>query len=128
MKKIIAMLLSFSLLNMSLWADEIKFKHILSTDTHKKRMPVHAPAAFIEDHTLTFDPSCIGCTITLLQDDIIIYSATVEENDNMEGEVVLPDYLTGVFELQLKSNNQIEKRTRSLSEAVEIAKRIDKNP
>ena len=102
MKKFIAILLSMSLLNMSLWADEIKFKHILSTDTHNRRMPAHAPTAFIEDHTITFDSSCIGSTITLLQDDIIIYSATVEENDDMEGEVVLPDYLTGVFELQLE--------------------------
>lgn len=66
------------------------------------RSPIHFPNAYIDGHTITFDSSCIGCSITLLQDDIIIYSATVEENDDMEGEVVLPDYLTGVFELQLE--------------------------
>lgn len=66
------------------------------------RSPIRIPNAYIDGHILTFDSSCIGCTITLLQDDIIIYSATVEENDNMEGEVVLPDYFTGMFELQLE--------------------------
>ncbi len=85
-----------------------KRSEVLLTSSFRKdiegptRAPIRIPEAYIEDHNLTFDSSCIGCTITLLQDDIIIYSATVEENDSMEGEVVLPDYLAGVFELQLE--------------------------
>ena len=102
MKKILSIIICCFSPLLYINADDINLKPTHSTDVQQKRTPIRTPDASIEDHTLTFDSSCIGCTITLLQDDIIIYSATVEENDNMEGEVVLPDYLTGMFELQLE--------------------------
>lgn len=66
------------------------------------RTPIRIPEAFIEDYTLTFDSSCIGCNVTLLQDDIVIFTAIVEENDDMEGEVVLPEFLEGQYEIRLE--------------------------
>ena len=66
------------------------------------RTPIRIPSVYIDGNILTFDASCIGCTISLVQDDEVIYTATVVETDDWEGEVVLPEYLTGVFELQLQ--------------------------
>lgn len=66
------------------------------------RSPIRIPSVYIDGNILTFDASCIGCTISLVQDDEVIYTATVVETDDWEGEVVLPEYLTGVFELQLQ--------------------------
>ena len=83
-------------------AEEVKFKPVRGSIGHSNRSPIRIPDAYIDGHTLTFDASCVGCTLTLVQDNIIVYSATVEENENGEGEVVLPDYLTGKYELQLQ--------------------------
>lgn len=62
------------------------------------RIPMRIPEASIEDHTLFFDLSCIGCSIQLLQDDVMVYSDVVDEN----GEVQLPANLSGVYQLQLQ--------------------------
>lgn len=74
-----------------------------NTEHHNlSRTPIRIPDVFIEDYTLTFDSSCIGCNVTLLQDDIVIFTAIVEENDDMEGEVVLPEFLEGQYEIRLE--------------------------
>ncbi|MBQ6964594.1 MAG: hypothetical protein IJP82_02740 [Bacteroidaceae bacterium] len=35
----------------------------------KPRTPIAIPEAYIDGYTLTFDSSCIGCTITLLNEN-----------------------------------------------------------
>ena len=65
----------------------------------KHRNPILVPEAYIDGYTLTFDTSCIGCPITLLdEDENIVFTAIV----NAEGIVNLPDTLSGTFELQLE--------------------------
>lgn len=64
----------------------------------RPRSPIQAPYVSIEDYTLFFDSSCIGCTIDLLQGDVIVYSDVVDEN----GEIQLPSNFSGVYQLQLK--------------------------
>lgn len=62
------------------------------------RSPIYQPHIFIEYNTLFFDFSCIGCSIQLLQDDIVVYTDVVNE----DGEIILPDCLSGVYQLQLQ--------------------------
>lgn len=69
-----------------------------SEGNQKPRSPMYIPNVSIENYTLFFDFSCIGCTIRLLQDDVIVYSDIVDEN----GEVQLPSNLSGTYTLQLQ--------------------------
>lgn len=60
------------------------------------RSPLHTPEVYIDDYTLIFDTSFEGLSVELLQDDEVVYSDIIDEN----GEVVLPDYLVGEYELR----------------------------
>ncbi len=62
------------------------------------RMPGYVPTAFLDGNTLTFDATCIGSVISLVQDGAIVYSAIIDEDCT----IILPDYLSGIFELQLQ--------------------------
>lgn len=62
------------------------------------RSPILYPDVTIEDNILSFSPSCINCTIQLIQDDITVYMDYVNEN----GEVILPTYLSGTYILQFQ--------------------------
>ncbi|MBQ0023982.1 MAG: hypothetical protein KBT29_12185 [Prevotellaceae bacterium] len=62
------------------------------------RTPILMPEVFIDGNTLTFDATCIGSVICLVQDGAIVYSAIIGEDCT----IILPDYLTGIFELQLQ--------------------------
>lgn len=54
--------------------------------------------------TLTFDASCIGCSITLFdENENIVYTTIIDETATVE----MPDSLVGIFELQLIRNNII---------------------
>ena len=65
------------------------------------RAPIVIPEADIDGYTLTFDNSCIGCTITLFDGNgEIVYIDVVDEN----GVVEIPDTFVGTFELQLVRN------------------------
>lgn len=66
---------------------------------NKPKMPV-APIYVEQDgNTLTFNSSCIGCPITLIdEDENIVYATVVNE----EGIVELLGSLSGIFELQLE--------------------------
>lgn len=66
-------------------------------DNQHPRSPVLLPEAYLDDHLLTFDFSCIGSAVEILLGDTVVYTAIVDEN----GEVELPDYLIGIYELQL---------------------------
>ena len=62
------------------------------------RTPIVLPDVYIDGYSLYFDGSCIGCSITLLdEDESIVFMDVVNEN----GIVNIPNNLTGTFELQL---------------------------
>jgi len=93
-----AMLLGFS---QSSYAGEpviLDIKHPTQSGTGIPRSPVQYPEAYIDGYTLTFDSSCIGCTITLLnENEEVVYINVVTEN----GEVEIPTTFVGTYELQL---------------------------
>lgn len=65
------------------------------------KTPVLVPEVSIEDYTLTFDASCLGCELRLLDEEgVLVYSTTVTSNT-----LALPSYLSGEYELQLISGN-----------------------
>lgn len=59
------------------------------------KAPVQTPTASIEDYTLTFDASCIGCMIEVVQDGEVVYTTYVDSC----GEVELPSTLSGTLQL-----------------------------
>ena len=67
--------------------------------TPKPRTPMVIPDVYIDDYTLTFDESCIGCPLTLIdEDDNIVYTTIIDET----GIVELPDTLSGIFEIEIE--------------------------
>ena len=70
----------------------------------KPRSPI-APIYVDQDgYTLSFDESCIGCSVTLIDDeDNIVYTDIVDEN----GIVELPNNLSGTYELQIERGSII---------------------
>lgn len=65
---------------------------------NKPRSPIVTPEAYLDGHTLTFDASCIGCPLTLVDEEENIVYTTIIDNT---GIVELPDTLSGIFELQI---------------------------
>lgn len=61
------------------------------------KSPVLLPTVYYENYVLTFDSSCIGCTIELVQDDEVVFTGVVNAN----GEVEIPDTLVGLIELRI---------------------------
>lgn len=71
---------------------------------NKHRTPIAIPEAFIDGNSLSFDGSCIGCPATLIdEEENIVFTAVVNEDGNME----LPDNLSGTFKLQLERGSII---------------------
>ena len=63
------------------------------------KTPILIPEVSIEDYTLTFDASCLGCELRLLDENgVLVYSTTITSNT-----LVLPAYLSGEYELQIIS-------------------------
>lgn len=56
------------------------------------------PIVYYEDYVLTFDSSCIGCTIELVQNDEVVFTGVVDSN----GEVEIPETLVGLVELRIR--------------------------
>lgn len=69
---------------------------VLGNGGGANRAPILTPEVYIDDYTLIFDTSFEGLSVELLQDDEVVYSGIIDEN----GEVVLPDYLVGEYELR----------------------------
>ena len=61
------------------------------------RGPVLAPEVSIEDYTLTFDDSCLGCTLRLVDENDNVVYTTIIYGDTL----VLPSTLSGEYELQI---------------------------
>ena len=65
------------------------------------KTPILIPEVSIDDYTLTFDASCLGCELRLLDEDgVLVYSTTITS-----GTLVLPSYLSGNYELQIIRGN-----------------------
>ena len=76
----------------------------IGSENHKNpRAPMYLPKVFLEFNILTFDASCIGCPFVLMQDGAVVYATVISENaEGNGGEVVLPDYLAGQYEIQIE--------------------------
>lgn len=64
------------------------------------RGPIEIPTAYYEDYVLSFDSSCIGCTVELEQNDVVVFTGVVDSN----GEVEIPETLVGLIELRIYRN------------------------
>lgn len=85
------------------YAEDIKLRPNNAVESKERRAPIRVPNASIEGNTLTFDASCIGCPLALMQDDAVVYATVISENaEGNGGEVVLPDYLAGQYEIQIE--------------------------
>ena len=63
------------------------------------KTPVLVPEVNIDDYTLTFDDSCLGCELRLVdENDNVVYTTVITSNT-----LVLPSYLSGEYELQIFS-------------------------
>ena len=60
------------------------------------KSPIQAPIVDLDDHTLYFTTSCVGDTLQLVQNDVVVYSTVIADD-----EVDLPETLTGEFEIQI---------------------------
>jgi hypothetical protein len=61
--------------------------------------PIQIPEVDIEDYTLTFDDSCLGCELCIVdENDNVVYTTTITSNT-----LVLPSTLSGEYELQIIS-------------------------
>lgn len=69
---------------------------VLGNGGGANRAPIRTPEVYIDDYTLIFDTSFEGLSVELIQDDEVVYSDIIDEN----GEVLLPNYLVGEYELR----------------------------
>ena len=60
------------------------------------KSPVQAPIVDLDDHTLYFTTSCVGDTLQLVQNDVVVYSIVITSD-----EVELPASLEGTFEIRI---------------------------
>ena len=72
-----------------------------SNDDDSNRSPVLIPEVSLDDHTLTFDDSCIGCTLRLVNAEGEVEYTTVITSSTL----VLPSTLEGEFEIQIIRDN-----------------------
>lgn len=66
------------------------------------RTPVLVPTVSLDGYTLSYDASCWGDTLQLVQDGVIVYSTVIPSNAN---SMILPSYLSGKYELQIIRGN-----------------------
>ena len=89
--------------NVCVWADTVNI-HVRITNPeddqdHPNKSPILVPEVDIEDYTLTFDDSCLGCELRLVdENDNVVYTTTITSNT-----LVLPSTLSGEYELQIIS-------------------------
>ncbi|MDO5524493.1 MAG: hypothetical protein Q4F85_00190 [Prevotella sp.] len=68
-----------------------------SEHTPVQRTPIRLPIIYIDARTLMFEDSFIGSEVTILQNGQEVYADTV----GVDGNIVLPDCLSGEYELQI---------------------------
>jgi hypothetical protein len=60
------------------------------------KSPIQPPVVDLDDHTLYFTTSCVGDTLQLVQNGVVVYSTVIASD-----EVELPATLEGDFEIQI---------------------------
>ena len=60
------------------------------------KSPVQVPIVDLDNHTLYFTTSCVGDTLQLVQNDVVVYSIVITSD-----EVELPASLEGTFEIRI---------------------------
>lgn len=109
MKKIfIAIMLLFATNITTMFADDVILHPTNNgngaNNPHKPKSPIVIPEVYIDGYILSFDESCIGCPVTLFdEDENIVFTAIVDEG----GIVTLPTNLFGTFVLQLERGSII---------------------
>ena len=104
MKKVLFAIMLFFTANLThIQAGDIRILHPISDSNNnskgtKPRSPIAPIYVEQNDYTLSFDESCIGCSVTLIDDeDNIVYTDIVDEN----GIVELPNNLSGDYCIQI---------------------------
>ena len=64
------------------------------------KSPLEIPIVDLDDHTLYFTTSCVGDTLQLVQNGVVVYSTVIASD-----EVELPATLEGEFEIQIIHDN-----------------------
>ena len=64
------------------------------------KSPVQVPVVDLDDHTFYFTTSCVGDTLQLVQNGVVVYSTVIASD-----EVELPATLEGDFEIQIIRGN-----------------------
>ena len=78
---------------------QVRIDDPINHQDDKQRTPILVPEVDIEDYTLTFDDSCLGCELRLVdENDNVVYTTTITSNT-----LVLPSTLSGEYELQIIS-------------------------
>ena len=63
------------------------------------KSPIQIPEVYLDGHTLSFDAAIEGCEVRLLDsNENVVFADSIEENQTT---LVLPNALTGTFELQI---------------------------
>lgn len=76
---------------------QVRFDDPTINQPGNPKSPILVPEVSIDDYTLTFDDSCLGCELRLLDEDgVLVYSTTITSDT-----LVLPSYLEGEYELQI---------------------------
>lgn len=104
MKKVISLLTIAILLSSTMIAEptriilDLKDHHGTSSE-HKEipRAPIRVPSLYIEDHTVSFSSACVGYTLQLVQDDMVVYTYYILDDNDL----VLPSDLIGQYEIRL---------------------------
>lgn len=69
------------------------------------KSPVQVPEVYLDGDTLYFDEALEGCTVQLVdEDEAVVFSDSIAENQT---SLVLPATLTGIFELQIVTDQYI---------------------
>ena len=76
---------------------EVAYNDPTTNQGQPQRGPMLAPEVSIEDYTLSFDHSCLGCTLRLVDANDDVAYTTVISGDTL----VLPSTLSGEYELQI---------------------------
>ena len=96
-------LLPFAGVSVNAFSAEVELQVRIDDPTENQpdgpRTPISVPEVSIDDYTLTFDDSCLGCELRLLDENgVLVYSTTITSNT-----LVLPAYLSGEYEIQIIS-------------------------
>ena len=67
------------------------------------RNPPQSINATMQDHTIVFGTDYTGCTVTLLLNNVVVYSDFV----GADGTVTIPASFTGTFELCITIGTQV---------------------